>query len=54
MTSAIPNHYRFSKQYQIITFSTKGIKLNVFNRLRIDPLLPPNYKKKEGKWNMYY
>lgn len=46
MTSAIPNSYRFGKQYQIITFATKGNKPNIFNRLRIDPPLPPNYKIK--------
>jgi len=46
MTSAVPSKYRFGKQYQIIAFATKGDKLNVFNRLKIDPPLPPNYKIK--------
>ena len=46
MTSAVPSKYRFGKQYQIITFATKGDKPNIFNRLKIDPPLPPNYKIK--------
>lgn len=46
MTSAVPSKYRFGKQYQIIAFATKGDKPNVFNRLKIDPPLPPNYKIK--------
>jgi len=46
MTSAVPNKYRFGKQYQIIAFATKGDKPNIFNRLKIDPPLPPNYKIK--------
>lgn len=45
-TSAVPNEYRFGKHYQIIAFSTKGEKPRVFNKLRIDPPLPPNYKRK--------
>jgi len=46
MTSAVPSKYRFGKQYQIIAFATKGDKPNIFNRLKIDPPLPPNYKIK--------
>lgn len=46
MTSAIPSNYRFSKQYQIIAFAIKRIKPNIFNRLRVNPPLPPNYKIK--------
>jgi len=43
-TSAIPGINRFGKHYQIIAFATKGEKPRVFNRLRISPPLPPNYK----------
>lgn len=43
-TSAVPSKYRFGKKYQIIAFATKGEKPRVFNHLRIDPPLPPNYK----------
>lgn len=43
-TSAIPGNNRFGKQYQIIAFATKGDKPRLFNRLRISPPLPPNYK----------
>ncbi len=43
-TSAIPSDFRFSKQHQIIVFATKGEKPRVFNKLRIDPPIPPNYK----------
>lgn len=43
-TSAVPSVYRYSKQYQIIVFATKGKKPRVFNRLRIDPPLLPEYK----------
>lgn len=45
-TSAVPNEFRFSKQYQIITFATKGRKPRVFNRLRVDLPLRPGYKYK--------
>ncbi|TRZ53988.1 MAG: site-specific DNA-methyltransferase [Dehalococcoidia bacterium] len=44
MTSAIPCGYRFGKKYQVIAFATKGRKPRVFNKLRIDPPLPPHYK----------
>jgi len=43
-TSAIPGSKRFGKHYQIIAFATKGKTPRVFNRLRIDPPLPPEYK----------
>lgn len=45
-TSAIPSDIRFSKQYQIIAFATKGSKPRVFNKLRIDPPIPYEYKNK--------
>ena len=35
---------RFGKHYQIIGFATKGTTPRVFNRLRIDPPLPADYK----------
>jgi DNA modification methylase len=44
LTSAVPMSRRFGKQYQIIAYATKGSKARVFNRLRIDPPLPANYK----------
>ena len=44
MTSAIPSNMRYGKQYQVIAFVTKGERPRVFNKLRIDPPLPPNYK----------
>jgi DNA modification methylase len=43
-TSAVPQAVRFGKQFQIIAFATKGERTRVFNRLRIDPPLPANYK----------
>lgn len=43
-TSAVPCNNKYSKQYQIIAFATKGQAPLVFNRLRISPPLPPNYK----------
>jgi DNA modification methylase len=43
-TSAVPSDIRFSKQYQIIAFATKGEKARVFNKLRIDLPIPPEYK----------
>lgn len=45
-TSAVPNGYRFSKHYQIIAFTTKGNKPRVFNKLRVDLPLRPEYKYK--------
>ena len=44
-TSAIPSEIRFGKQYQIIAFATKGKRPRVFNRLRINPPLPVEYKQ---------
>lgn len=43
-TSAVPCSNKFGKQYQIIAFATKGQSPSIFNRLRISPPLPPNYK----------
>ncbi len=43
-TSAVPNTIRFGKQYQIIAFATKGKRPRLFNRLRIDAPLRPEYK----------
>ncbi|MCL4511965.1 MAG: site-specific DNA-methyltransferase [Bacteroidetes bacterium] len=43
-TSAVPVSTRFGKQFQIIAYSIKGEKSRVFNRLRIQPPLPPDYK----------
>lgn len=43
-TSAVPCSNKFGKNYQIIAFATRGGKPRVFNRLRISPPLPPNYK----------
>jgi DNA modification methylase len=43
-TSAVPSANKFGKHYQIIVFATKGKKARVFNKLRIDPPLPANYK----------
>ncbi len=43
-TSAVPCSNKFGKQYQIIGFATKGVTTRVFNRLRISPPLPVNYK----------
>lgn len=44
-TSAVPCSNKFGKHYQIIAFATKSDKTRVFNKLRVSPLLPPNYKK---------
>ena len=52
MTSAVPSNMRYGKQYQVIAFATKGEKPRVFNKLRIDPPLPPNYKH-QRKFGMY-
>ena len=43
-TSAVPGTKRFGNHYQIIGFATKGKTPRVFNRLRIDPPLPADYK----------
>ena len=45
-TSAVPCDFRFGKQYQVIVFATKGEKPRVFNKLRVDYPLRPNYKHK--------
>ena len=43
-TSAVPCSNKFGKHYQIIAFATKGKTPRIFNRLRISPPLPSNYK----------
>jgi len=43
-TSAVPSSNRNGKQYQIIVFATKGERPRIFNKLRISPPLPSNYK----------
>jgi site-specific DNA-methyltransferase (adenine-specific) len=43
-TSAVPSAKRFGKQYQILAFATKGTKPKVFNKLRVDYPLLPEYK----------
>ncbi len=43
-TSAVPVNGKYGKQYQVIVYATKGEKARVFNRLRIEPPLPANYK----------
>ena len=40
----MPGTKRFGKHYQIIGLATKGKTPRVFNRLRIDPPLPADYK----------
>jgi len=49
-TSAVPCNSRFSKQYQIIVYATKGEKPRVFNKLRIDlpPLPEHKYERDNG------
>lgn len=49
-TSAVPCNSRFSKQYQIIAYATKGDKPRVFNKLRIDlpPLPEHKYERENG------
>lgn len=49
-TSAVPCSNKFGKHYQIIAYAIKGRKTRVFNRLRINPPLPPNYRleRKDG------
>lgn len=44
MTSAVPQSYRYGKQFQIIVFAAKGDKPACFNRLRIDYPLKPGQK----------
>lgn len=43
-TSAVPCSNKFGKHYQTIAYAIKGEKPRVFNRLRINPPLPPNYR----------
>lgn len=43
-TSAVPVAIRFGKQFQVIAYAIKGEKPRVFNRLRISPPLPPEYR----------
>lgn len=43
-TSAVPCSKKFGKHYQIIAFAIKGKRPRIFNRLRISPPLPANYK----------
>ncbi|MGB9721745.1 MAG: DNA-methyltransferase [bacterium] len=43
-TSAVPSEFRFSKQYQIIAFATKGDKPAIFNKFRVDFPVPPGYR----------
>lgn len=45
-TSAVPVKGKYSKQYQIIAYATKGERAKTFHRLRINPELPSNYKFK--------
>jgi DNA modification methylase len=40
----VPVKGKYSKQYQIIVYATKGEKAKTFHRLRINPKLPANYK----------
>jgi len=49
-TSAVPGNARFSKQYQIIAYATKGDSPRVFNKLRIDlpPLPEHKYERENG------
>lgn len=50
LTSAVPSNARHGKEYQIIAYATKGDKPRVFNKLRIDPPMPSNWKtpREEG------
>jgi site-specific DNA-methyltransferase (adenine-specific) len=43
-TSAVPVRGKYGKQYQVIIYAIKGNRAKTFNRLRIDPELPANYK----------
>jgi len=43
-TSAVPVAGKYGKHYQVIAYATKGNKAKTFNRLRINPPLPPNFK----------
>lgn len=52
-SSAVPQRYRYGKQYQIIAFYTKGKRPRVFNRVRIDPPLrvTDKYKRPKGMYS---
>jgi len=43
-TSAVPGTNRYGKQFQVIAYAIKGERPRVFNRLRISPPLPAEYK----------
>ncbi len=43
-SSAVPCSNKFGKHYQVIAFAIKGKKPRIFNRLRINPPLPAEYK----------
>ena len=43
-TSAVPVAGKYGKHYQILAYATRGEKARVFNRLRISPPLPANYR----------
>ena len=45
-TSAVPCYYKYGMHYQIIAYAVKGNKARVFNKLRISPPLPANYRHK--------
>lgn len=45
LASAVPMRTGFGKSYQIIVYAIKGDKPAVFNKLKINPPLPPNYEK---------
>lgn len=47
-TSAVPSTVRFGKSYQVIAFATSTPNPRVFNRLRINPPLPPGYKQRDN------
>jgi len=49
-TSAVPCNAKFSKQYQILAYATKGAKPRIFNKLRIDlpPLPEHKYERENG------
>jgi DNA modification methylase len=45
-TSAVPVKGKYGKQFQIIVYAVKGSHAKTFNRLRINPPVPNNYKIK--------
>lgn len=51
-SSAVPCKYKFGLQYQIIVSAINGNTPRAFNRLRISPPLPANYKypRKDGMY----